>query len=135
MTDTRTIEVDQFLPRPPADVWRALTTPELLARWWAAGDIAPTVGHTFLLDMGNWGNVPCEVLEVTDGERLVFSFGEVWTLAWRLVAEGTGTRLFLEHRGFDLDNPQDRFAFDTMGPGWSDEILPRLSQLLEPTSA
>jgi uncharacterized protein YndB with AHSA1/START domain len=134
MTDIRTIEVDQFLPRPPADVWRALTTPELLAKWWAAGDIEPTVGHTFLLDMGNWGNVPCEVLEVADQERLVFTFGDDWTLVWRLVAEGNGTRLFLEHRGFDLDDPQHRFAFDTMGPGWSDDVLPRLARSLEPST-
>ena len=134
MTETRTIEVDQFLLRPPADVWRALTTPDLLAKWWAAGDIEPTVGHTFLLDMGNWGNVPCEVLEVTDQERLVFTFGDDWTLVWRLVAEGSGTRLFLEHRGFDLDDPQHRFAFDTMGPGWTDDVLPRLARSLEPST-
>jgi uncharacterized protein YndB with AHSA1/START domain len=134
MTDIRTIEVDQFLPHPPADVWRAITTPELLAKWWAAGDIEPTVGHTFLLDMGNWGNMPCEVLEVTAHERLVFTFGDCWTLEWRLVAEGSGTRLFLEHRGFDLDIPEHRFAFDTMGPGWSDEVLPRLAQSLEPST-
>ena len=134
MTNTRTIEVDQFVPRPRADVWRALTTPELLAKWWAAGDIEPTVGHTFLLDMGNWGNMPCEVLEVVEQERLVFTFGDDWTLVWRLVAEGSGTRLFLEHRGFDLDNPQHRFAFDTMGTGWRDDVLPRLARLLEPSN-
>jgi uncharacterized protein YndB with AHSA1/START domain len=133
VTTTRTIEVDQFIGRPPATVWRALTTPELLARWWAAGDIAPTVGHRFLLDMGGWGQVPCEVLEVEPDQRLVYTFGD-WTLTWRLVAEGGGTRLFLEHSGFDLDDPGHRFAFDTMGPGWRDEVLPGLAQLLEPAA-
>jgi len=127
---TETIEVDQFVARPPAAVWEALTTPELLAKWWVAGDIAPVVGHTFLLEMPGWGNIPCEVLEVVDGERLVYSFGPAWTLHWRLVAEGEGTRLFLEHRGFDLDVPQHRFAFDRMGPGWRDEVLPRLADLV-----
>jgi hypothetical protein len=52
----------------------------------------------------------------------------------RLVAEGTGTRLFLDHSGFDLDNPQHRFAFDNMGPGWRDQVLPRLATLLEPSA-
>jgi uncharacterized protein YndB with AHSA1/START domain len=131
VTSTRTIEVDQFVPHPPARVWAALTTPELLARWWAAGDVAPTVGHTFLLDMGPWGQVPCEVIEVVPHERFAFAFGD-WTLVWRLVPEGTGTRLLLEHRGFDPDDPQHRFAFDTMGPGWRDDVLPRLAAALEP---
>lgn len=129
-TTTETIVVDQFIARPPSRVWAALTTPDELARWWAHGDIAPTVGHRFLMDMGSWGNVPCEVLEAVDGERLVYSFGD-WTLTWRLVAEGTGTRLFLEHSGFDLSNPEHRFAFDNMGPGWSCAVLPRLAALLE----
>ena len=39
-------------------VWRALTEPELLARWWAEGDIKPVVGHRFTLDMGKWGRQP-----------------------------------------------------------------------------
>ncbi len=79
--------------------------------------------------MPGWGNVPCTVLEVVEPERLSYTFGE-WALTWRLVPEGTGTRLFLDHTGFDLDNPQHRFAFDQMGPGWSDHILPALSELV-----
>ena len=61
--------------------------------------------------------------------RLVFSFGD-WTLAWELIAEGTGTRLVLHHSGFDLSRPQDRFAFENMGPGWSSAVLPRLAMML-----
>jgi uncharacterized protein YndB with AHSA1/START domain len=49
------IELDQFIAREPAAVWRALTEPEALARWWAAGDIKPIVGHRFTLDMGPRG--------------------------------------------------------------------------------
>ncbi len=138
MTDpaaTRSISVDQYLPKPPGDAWRALTEPDLLARWWAPGDIAPVVGHRFHMDMPGWGQVPCEVLEVEPEARLVVTFNEVWTLTWTLVAEGRGTRLLLEHAGFDLDDPQGRFAYEHMGPGWRDEVLPRLAALLEPASA
>ena len=124
-TTTDKISVDQFLPRPPERVWTALTTPDQLAAGWVAGDIAPVVGHEFVLEMPGWGNVPCTVVEAVEPERLVYTFGD-WTLTWRLVAEGTGTRLFLDHTGFDLDDPQHRFAFDQMGPGWRDEVLPRL---------
>jgi hypothetical protein len=47
-------------------------------------------------------------------------------LTWRLVAEGHGIRLLLEHSGFDLDDERERVAFDRMGPGWRDAVLPRL---------
>jgi len=132
-TSPDTISVDQFIARPPERVWSALTDPTLLAQWWVPGDIAPIIGHHFVLEMPGWGNVPCEVLEVLTNERLVFTFAD-WTLTWRLVAEGTGTRLFLDHSGFDLDNPQHRFAFENMGPGWRDEILPRLAAMVEAAS-
>ncbi|PQP16982.1 SRPBCC family protein [Rhodococcus opacus] len=129
MTDrtTTTISVDQFIAAPPAKVWRALTEPELLARWWAAGDIAATVGHRFHLDMPGWGAVPCEVVEVEPERRFVYTFTENWTLVWRLVPEGAGTRLFLDHSGFDLDDKRSRDAFERMGPGWRDTVLPRLA--------
>lgn len=130
MTTFETITVDQFIAQPPHRVWAALTTPELLAAWWVPGDIEPVVGHEFLLEMPGWGNVPCTVLEVVEPELLVYTFAD-WTLTWRVVAEGTGTRLILEHAGFDLTNGQHQFAFDNMGPGWRDEILPRLAAVLE----
>lgn len=128
----RTIHVDQFLARPPAVVWRSLTEPELLARWWASGDVAPVVGHRFTLDMGRWGPVPCTVTEVEPTSRLAYTFGD-WTLTWRLAAEGAGTRLFLEHSGLDLDDPAHAEAFRRMSSGWV-AILARLERAQEPVS-
>lgn len=129
-TGPATIAVDQYVPHPPERVWRALTEPDLLARWWTSGDIRAEVGHEFLLDMEGWGHVPCRVLEVVVNERFVYRFTDDWTLTWRLVPEGRGTRVLLEHSGFDLDDPQQRFAFDRMGPGWRDEVLPRIETAL-----
>ena len=139
MTDTHesapAIHVDQYLAHPPSTVWKALTEPRLMERWWAAGDIKAEVGHQFHLDMDSWGQVPCTVLEVEPERRLVFTFNDNWTLDWRLVAEGSGTRLLLEHSGFDLDDPRDRYALEHMGPGWRDEVLPQLARVLdEPTA-
>lgn len=111
------IERDQFIARPPAAVWRALTEPDLLAAWWAPGDIKPVVGHRFTLDMGGWGQQPCEVLEVDPGKLLRYTFAEGsldTTITWRLEPEGTGTRLFLTHDGFEPDSP----ALTRMGQGW-----------------
>lgn len=127
-TNTDTIAVDQFVDAAPSKVWRTLTEPELHARWWVPGDIAAIVGHRFHLQMPGWGAVACEVVEVIPEQKLVYTFNETWTLTWRLVAEGKGTRLLFEHSGFDLDQKSERDAFDRMGPGWRDQVLPRLSQ-------
>ncbi|MFG3701178.1 SRPBCC domain-containing protein [Micromonospora sp. NPDC047620] len=127
-TNTDTIAIDQFVAAPPSKVWRTLTEPELLARWWVPGDIAAVLGHRFHLQMPGWGAVACEVVEVVPEEKLVYTFNESWTLTWRLVAEGNGTRLLFEHSGFDLDRKSERDAFDRMGPGWRDKVLPQLAQ-------
>lgn len=110
-TDPAVINCEQFIPHPPAAVWKALTDPDLHARWWAAGDVRPVVGHRFTLDMGKWGLQPCEVLTVEPERLLRYSFASGTldtTITWRLRSEGTGTRLFLEHAGFDLDSPWAR---------------------------
>jgi uncharacterized protein YndB with AHSA1/START domain len=123
------IECEQFIARPPAAVWRALTEPELLARWWASGDIKPLIGHRFTLNMGSWGEQSCEVLEV-DPERLLrYTFAEGTldtTITWRLVPEGEGTRLFLTHAGFDTATPAGRAGLDGMGKGWP-AVLDRMA--------
>ena len=102
-------------------MWAALTEPELHAKWWAAGDVRPVVGHRFTLDMGHFGHQPCEILAVQHERLLSYTFAPGTfdtTITWRLEPEGDGTRLHLEHAGFDLDSPLGRSAFQGMGSGW-----------------
>lgn len=125
-TSPTVIRCDQFIAQPPAVVWAALTDPALHARWWAAGDVRPIVGHRFTLDMGTWGQQPCEVLTVEPERMICYSFapGSLdTTITWQLEPEGSGTRLFLEHAGFDLDSPLGRAAFEGMGSGWPSVLL------------
>jgi uncharacterized protein YndB with AHSA1/START domain len=127
------IEINQFIARPPARVWRVLTEPELHARWWAAGDIKPVVGHRFTLDMGPWGHQECEILEVEPEKLLRYTFAEGSldsTITWRLQPEGDGTRLFLEHAGFDPDSPGGRTALEGMGNGWPG-LLRRIESIID----
>ncbi|MFO7178659.1 MAG: SRPBCC domain-containing protein [Pseudomonadota bacterium] len=124
-----TLRVERFFARAPSSVWRALTEPELLARWWAAGNVAPVVGHEFTLDMGHWGQVPCRVLEVEPERRFAYTFDE-WTITWTLSPVDGGTLLVLEQSGMDLDTPKGRFAFERMGEGWRNEVLPRLDEVV-----
>jgi uncharacterized protein YndB with AHSA1/START domain len=121
MSKPAIIEVDHWFPHPPAAVWKALTDPALHARWWAAGDVRPVVGHRFELDMGQWGKQPCEVVAVEPGRLLKYKFaaGTLDTLiTWTLAPEKDGTRLHLVHEGFNLDTPMGKMAFDGMGAGW-----------------
>ncbi|WP_395365639.1 SRPBCC domain-containing protein [Streptomyces sp. YH02] len=134
--ELRTIHCDQFIAHPPRAVWRALTDPELHARWWAAGDVRAEVGHRFTLDMGQWGHQECEVLAVEPERLLSYSFAPGTldtTVTWRLEAEGTGTRLFLDHAGFDLDSPLGKAAFEGMGRGWPG-LLGRIEPALDATA-
>lgn len=122
------IQLTQFIPFPPSRVWAALTDSELHAKWWAAGDVQPVIGHRFTLDMGAWGQQPCEVLAVERERLLSYSFAPDTldtTITWRLEAEGDGTRLSLTHKGFDLDSPLGRKAVEGMGRGWPD-VLARI---------
>jgi uncharacterized protein YndB with AHSA1/START domain len=133
MTEPGLIQLTQFIAYPPAKVWAALTEPALLAKWWSAGAVRQVVGHHFMLDMGSWGQQPCEVLIVEPEQLFSYSFGAGTlntTITWRLQAEGEGTNLFLEHRGFDLGSPLGKTAYQGMGGGWP-QVLARIETALK----
>ena len=133
MTETHTLRCDHVVAQAPAAVWRALTDPDLVARWWAPGDVRPVVGHRSTMEMGPWGPKPCEVVAVDPGRLLAYTFAGGTldtTITWRLVPDGTGTRVFLEQDGFDLDSPIGRQAYNGMGAGWP-EVPGRIDGALE----
>ena len=110
-----TIILDEAIGAPPERVWRALTEPDLLARWLAPNDIRAIVGERFTLRPGGAiGQQPidCEVLEAEPPERLSYRWrgGEpgppdaldtVVTWIIEPTADG-GTRLRLIHDGFPI---------------------------------
>lgn len=133
---TRSIVVEYELSKPPAQVWRALTEPKLLASWLMENDIAPVVGHRFTFrakPMPGWdGTVHCEVLEVEPLQKISYSWRGAdidtvvtWTL--RETASG-GTHLHLEHAGFE---DKDAMAFDGLGSGWRGKVAERMEQAIE----
>ena len=134
MSAPATIEVDEFLPHPVEAVWEALTRADHLAEWLMPNDFLLEQGHRFTFDTGTWGVTECEVLEIQPRALLRLSWrnGPLDTeVIWRLKSEGSGTRLFLEHRGFDLDHPMERFAFDGMRRGWRSGVLAALARRLD----
>jgi hypothetical protein len=52
------------------------------------------------------------------------------TVTWTLAAEGQGTRLFLEHTGFDPDDPIQRRTHAILGAGWRSHAMRALAHVL-----
>lgn len=136
---TETIAVDQFLAHPPSTVWRALTDSAMLARWLMPNDFVPRLGHrfTFTTDphpaQGFDGVVHCEVLALDPEHSLRWAWrgGRLdTTVTWTLVPEGRGTRLFLEHAGFDPDDPVQARTFTILRGGWRSRVMPALAASL-----
>lgn len=130
---TAAIELDEFLPHPIEEVWDALVRRDRLGDWLMPNDFVPEVGRRFTFDTGRWGTTECQVLEVQQGRLLRYSWRNPpldTEVVWRLVAEGSGTRLFLEHRGFDLGDVVQRQAFDGMSGGWRSGVLVALRRHL-----
>lgn len=138
-----TIEVQEFLPHPPARVWQALTEPGLIARWLMENDFQAVVGHQYQMRgipvpaVGFSGLVASEVLEVDAGKRLRISWRDAnsgntlnSTVTWSISPEGTGTRLSLVHDGFDPNEPTHVASHRIMSAGWQNHVLPRLLQTL-----
>lgn len=126
------IRLERTFAHSPEAVWAALTTPELLAKWWAPGDIAPVVGHRFTMDMDHWGQQQCEVTAVEPGKSITFVFAEGvldTTITWSLEATDNGTILHFEHAGFNLDSPMGRTAIEGMGNGWPG-LISRIDDVL-----
>jgi uncharacterized protein YndB with AHSA1/START domain len=138
-----TIEVDQYFPHPPAKLWRALTTPDLMAQWLMPNDFEPVVGHRFtfrgrpVVQTGFSGQIACQVLELTAEKRLRISWADAedpgampTEVTWTLQPEGKGTRLLLQHSGFDPDDPTHQLARRLLNGGWRSHVLRRLTDVL-----
>jgi uncharacterized protein YndB with AHSA1/START domain len=137
------IVAENVLPFPPERVWRALTDPKLLEAWLMPNNIRAEVGHRFQFRTNpapGWsGLIDCEVLEVVPHKLLVYSWSGgskavdgyghrietvvKWTLS---PTEDGGTRLHLEHSGFEPDS----FALKAMGQGWNRKVAERIAQVL-----
>lgn len=137
-TDTITFEFD--LKHAPEKVWRALTTPELLAQW-----LLPTIG--FKLETGadftlksqpypGWdGIVNCKVLEIEANKKLRYSWvvggmGLDTVVTFTLAPTESGTRLSMVQSGFKPEQKQNfggaRYGWKMMGGKLAD-VLASLS--------
>jgi len=135
------LEVERVLPGPPATVFRALTEPELYARWMGpegssvtVDELQPTEGGrlAFRVRMGDDGpefGLHGTYREVDAPRRLVHTWAmdgddSVSTVTFDLFPHDDGTRLVLTH--VDLVDEADR---EQNEGGWRHQ-LDRLERLL-----
>jgi uncharacterized protein YndB with AHSA1/START domain len=72
---TRTVVVECSLDASPALVWRALTTPEILAEWLGPNTMKAETGERFTLEAADaGGTLTCEVLEAEPPRRLSYTW-------------------------------------------------------------
>ena len=135
-TKTKSIVVERTMPHSPARIWRALTQSPMIAEWLMKNDFKPEPGHKFQFratPMPGWSGVTnCEVKEVVEGQRLVYSWGDgsesdsglKTVVTWTLTPTTNGTLVRMEHSGF---RPEDENGFRAMSGGWPG-ILERLEK-------
>lgn len=98
------------IPAPPERVWAALTDPAALARWLLPNDFVPELGRRFRFwspSLDAWPReVRCQVVALEPPTRLAFTWQDgshrlPTLVTCTLEAVPAGTRLCLEHTGFD----------------------------------
>jgi uncharacterized protein YndB with AHSA1/START domain len=132
----RDIRIRIHYLHPPERVWRAIATREALASWLMENDFAPSVGTAFRFrteSKGAWdGVIACEVLEVVEPRRLVYSWSGAWgesVVTWTLTPSGGGTDLLLEHTGFR--GFSGLFLSFILGSGWKRKLNVSVRALLD----
>jgi uncharacterized protein YndB with AHSA1/START domain len=120
--DAYVLRYERLLPRAPARVWTALTTPEGLAAWFPAQvtlDLRVGGRMTFFFADHDTAGPDGEVLELDAPRRFAFRWDQD-VLRFDLEPQGDGTRLVFTHRF------TDRGMAARQGAGW-EHCLDRLA--------
>lgn len=138
----RDLKTEFFYPHPPERVWQVLTSARALAAWLMDNDFKPRVGHKFRFQaqpqQGSDETIHCEVIELDEPRSLSYTWrgslmSQPTIVTWTLEPVDGGTRLKLEHKGFESQIPQSqlmRFAHT-----WQDKSTPKATletRLLQP---
>ncbi|WP_405486105.1 SRPBCC domain-containing protein [Nocardia sp. NBC_00511] len=138
--DPAAVELSSFFPEAPEAVWRALTDPELLARWLLRPTgFAATVGTRFRFTIpdARIDEIRCEVLIVRPCEQFTCTwiypqadYPANSIIDWTLHPQGRGTRLLFTQTGFDIADRRQKMARNALERTWKRRLLPRLGEVI-----
>jgi uncharacterized protein YndB with AHSA1/START domain len=101
---TATLRFERALNHPPEKVWQALTTPEIIAKWFQAdADIDPRQGGKYHLEFQGRGHgMHGQITTWNPPHTLAYTWPEPEaggdsTVTWHLTPTETGTLLVLTH--------------------------------------
>jgi uncharacterized protein YndB with AHSA1/START domain len=137
----RHLHFEIVYPHPPEKVWQALTDPAAITEWLMPNDFEPRVGHKFTFRThpapGFNGIIDAEVLEINAPKRLVYTWcnGKLKTrVTWTLQPTADGTRLILDHTGFE--GLRGWMLSNLIGQGWrSKKLAQKLPAYLDRSGA
>lgn len=101
------IELEATYPHPPEAVWKAVTDPRALARWFMPTDMRPMEGLRFRFKKPDGEIVWAKVTEVDEGRMLSFTFrdeenGGESLVVWKIDPVDSGTRFSVRHESLEL---------------------------------
>ena len=133
----RTVVIEKAFRHPAETVWIGITDSRALAEWLMPNDFLPEVGHHFRFVVDSSGTFDgvthCEVTEMIEQKKLVFTYKNslmrnyTTTVEWTLRRAPGGTRLVIEHSGFEGFSGS-RLS-KSIGKTWmkmATELLPRV---------
>jgi uncharacterized protein YndB with AHSA1/START domain len=132
--------IEQIFDAPVALVWRALTTPADLSRWYFdLINFRPEVGCDFHFVVEHEGNTydhRCKVTEVIPQKKIAYTWryhghGGNSLVTFELFADGGKTKLKLTHEGLETFPKTPQFARKNFVRGWTGLIGSELSDLVE----
>jgi uncharacterized protein YndB with AHSA1/START domain len=130
----RKIEKEIELDASPETVWRMLTDPQELARWFPLeASVVPGEGGKISLSWGpDWtGTAPIEIWEPNRRLRTVdSSTGQPVTVEWTIESRGGKTILRLVQSAFESGADWENEFFDSTNYGWN-FMLANLRHCLE----
>jgi uncharacterized protein YndB with AHSA1/START domain len=104
------VKTEVFYPYPPERVWQVITNRRALAEWLMENDFEPRVGHKFRFQtepqQGKDRTIYCEVIQLDQPRSLSYTWRgsfmcQPTVVTWTLFPVEGGTKLQLEHTGFE----------------------------------
>jgi uncharacterized protein YndB with AHSA1/START domain len=115
------VDVEMALPVSPAEAWRAITVPEVVARWFGTLRSPLVAGRENRLDFGDGDFFDLLVLDVEAPACLRYSWRFMGTstpneITWRVRRQGSGCRLTVR----DHEDGRSVAESAELGKGWED---------------